>query len=211
MTDKFSSFIKEKIAAGLPGQEAHFNMSHKLRTYTPATPSRAMASSVCILLFPNTNNSFSFTLMERTSHNKNDKHKGQISLPGGKKDKSDQDSSQTALRELQEEVGVHSTNVELIGELTELYIPVSNFVVYPFVGITKQKPVYQRQESEVKEIFEVDIMELAKPENIKETNIKIAENITLKNVPYFELENRVVWGATAMILSEFKSLIKEYL
>ena len=211
MTDKFSSFIKEKIAAGLPGQEAHFNMSHKLRTYTPATPSRAMASSVCILLFPNTNNSFSFTLMERTSHNKNDKHKGQISLPGGKKDESDQDSSQTALRELQEEVGVQSTNVELIGELTELYIPVSNFVVYPFVGITKQKPVYQRQESEVKEIFEVDIMELAKPENIKETNIKIAENITLKNVPYFELENRVVWGATAMILSEFKSLIKEYL
>ena len=211
MTDKFSSFIKEKIAEGLPGQEAHFEMSHKLRTYTPATPSTAMASSVCILLFPNSNDSFSFTLMERTSHNKNDKHRGQISLPGGKKEKNDLNASQTALRELEEEVGVHASDVELVGELTELYIPVSNFLVYPFVGITKQKPVYQKQESEVQEIFEVDIRELFDAENLKETNIKIAENITLKRVPYFELENRVVWGATAMILSEFKSLIKEYL
>lgn len=211
MTDKISSFIRQRISEGLPGKTAHYEMSHKLRTYTPPTPTSAMESSVCILLFPNESGSFSFTLMERTSHNINDKHKGQISLPGGKKEQEDEDASQTALRELQEEVGVNMADVQLIGQLTELYIPVSNFVVYPFIGITPIKPTYKRQESEVQEIFEVDVKELFKAENLKTKHIKISENITLKDVPYYDLEQRVVWGATAMILSEFKSIVKEYL
>ena len=210
MIDPFLSYIKERISDGLPGVPAHFEMAHKLRTYTPGTPSSAMKSAVCILLFPNEQGSFSFTLMERTSTNKHDKHKGQISLPGGKKDDSDSSLAQTALRELNEEVGVLIEDVELIGQLSELYIPVSNFAVFPFIGTTNKKPSYKPQESEVKDIFEVDIKTLLDPDNIKYKDIKISEHITLKMVPYFELEGRVVWGATAMILSELKEIIKEY-
>lgn len=210
MIDPFLSYVKKRIAENLPGVAAHFQMAHKLRTYTPGTPSTAMESAVCILLFPNEEGSFSFTLMERTSTNKRDKHKGQISLPGGKKDDSDSSLAQTALRELNEEVGVLIQDVELIGQLSELYIPVSNFAVFPFIGLTNKKPSYKPQESEVKDIFEVDIKTLLDPENIKHKDIRISEHITLKMVPYFELEGRVVWGATAMILSELKEIVKEY-
>jgi 8-oxo-dGTP pyrophosphatase MutT (NUDIX family) len=211
MKEHLSVYLKQQIEAGLPGREAHFEMSHKLRTYTPDTPSAAMESAVCILLFPNEKGSFSFTLMERTSHNKNDKHKGQISLPGGKKDNTDIDLSKTALREVKEEIGVSEKEIELIGQLTELYIPVSNFVVYPFIGFSTKKPIYQKQESEVKDIFEVELNALMDSRSVKHTNIKISKHITLKDVPYFNLENKVVWGATAMILNELKSIVKEYI
>lgn len=208
MIDQLVHQIKSKLSSGLPGRSAHLKMSHKLRYYTPPAPETATLSAVCILLYPNSLGSFSFSLMERSSKNIHDKHKGQISLPGGKKDLIDQSLQDTALRELHEELGVHPKKVNVLAPLSELYIPVSNFAVSPFIGVTDQQPEFILQESEVKALIEVDLQELLNPSNIRSTNIQISPKITLKDVPYFHLNDRVVWGATAMILSEFKQLVQ---
>ena len=95
-----------------------------------------------------------------------------------------------------------------MGELTELYIPVSNFRVHPFVGITHELPQFKPQLTEVKEILEVPLQDLLNKENIKATDIKINNHITLREVPYYSIQEKVIWGATAMILSEFLTVVK---
>ena len=201
--------IKEKVNKGLPGRDAHLLMSHRLRHYTPAPPSSAMESAVCILLYPDKDKNTKFVLMQRTSHNPNDKHKGQISLPGGKRDHADKNLTETALRELQEEIGIEEKTVNVVAQLSELYIPVSNFKVFPFIAITEEEPLFIKQESEVQELIEIPLYDLLNPDILQTTDIPINKDITLKKVPYFKLKNKVVWGATAMILSEFKEILKD--
>ena len=201
--------IKEKINRGLPGKEAHLIMSHRLRHYTPAAPQSAMESAVCILLYPDKDQNAKFVLMQRTSHNPNDKHKGQISLPGGKRDLTDKTLTETALRELHEEIGVTLESVNVVAQLSDLYIPVSNFKVYPFIAFSEAEPEFIKEEEEVQELIEIPLYELLKPDILQTTDIPISKDITLKKVPYFKLKDRVVWGATAMILSEFKEILKD--
>ena len=134
-------------------------------------------------------------------------HSNQVGFPGGKIEKGDTTLSFTALRETHEEVGIHPQKINLIRPLTEIYIPPSNFMVQPFLGIMNETPLFIPQESEVEEIIEVSIT------NILDDNAVVTEIVNTSygikiDVPVYKLNDYTVWGATAMILSEVKELCK---
>ena len=144
--------------------------------------------------------------IQRKKHDK-DKHSGQISFPGGKLEASDLSLEACALREAHEEIGLDPSKVTILGRLTPLYIPVSNFMVTPVLAYTNEDSTLVPQPSEVDDVIRVDLAYLLQSQLVDKTNIKTHHGIILKNVPYFRIHSRVVWGATAMILSEFLSLL----
>ncbi|MCB9080784.1 MAG: CoA pyrophosphatase [Lewinellaceae bacterium] len=199
--------IEQGLQRPLPGQQAQFRMAHAARYDNSPPPPTAKQAAVLALFFPKKSD-WHLVLIERESHNENDRHRGQISFPGGRWDDTDTSLAYTALREAEEEVGVNRQAIRLLGPLTELYIPVSNFKVSPFVGFTETTPVFQPQESEVRRILEVPFAEFLNPAVCQKTNIPIAPNLLLRDVPFFAVENQVVWGATAMILSELLAVLE---
>lgn len=198
----FIEQIKQQLSLELPGSQAQYKMAHGIRRHVPSPPSDVRVASVLLTLFPS-NGAWYTLLIQRNGNDVRDKHKGQISFPGGKQEKEDSSLAFTALREAEEEIGLPSEKVELLGRLTELYIPVSNFIVHPFVGAIMEKPKWKPQPSEVADIFEVPLRTFTNPENQRTKDINITKNMTLKRVPYYDIEGRVVWGATAMMISEF--------
>lgn len=137
-------------------------------------------------------------------------HSNQVGFPGGRVELTDRDLEHTALRETEEEVGIPEQDVQVIKQLTKLYIPPSDFWVHPFVGLLKKTPVLVPQESEVERILEIDVDEFLEESSLIKQNLSTsyAKNI---EVPAFSLGGHVVWGATAMMLSELKDLLKEVL
>ena len=137
-------------------------------------------------------------------------HSAQIGFPGGKYENEDTSLKETALRETEEEIGVLRNTVSVLKKLTEVYIPPSNFFVQPYLGITKNTPNFILQEEEVETLIEVPLI------HFMDDTIKIHQNLTTsyaKNikVPAFLLNNYLVWGATAMMLSEVREMLKELL
>lgn len=190
----------------LPGEEAQYLMApvqRPRRSDLLPNTSEYRESAVLLLLTP-TENGFNLPLTERFSYKGS--HSGQVSFPGGKKDASDPDLEFTALRECHEEIGIHPDTVQILGRLTELYIPVSRFKVTPFVGCLSSSIPFEPNSREVKTILQLGLAELQQGHQIREGNIDLESGLNM-NVPYFELEGRKVWGATAMILSEFRTLL----
>ena len=171
----------------------------------PRSPGNdARIAAVLILLYPY-NDSIYTVFMQR--HNYEGVHGGQISFPGGKKEPADKDIIETALREANEETGVDPDSISVIGNLTPLFIPVSNMLVAPVVGLTGQKPVYIEQPEEVVFLFDADINKLLDPAIVKSMSMLIrGESIDVK---YFDYDGHVIWGATAMILHELLTIIRE--
>jgi 8-oxo-dGTP pyrophosphatase MutT (NUDIX family) len=200
--------LKYQLSKPLPGRPAQYKMAHAVRVNYPPAPVDARVACVLTLLYPK-NNDWHIVLIERMSTHKNDRHSGQISFPGGGLEASDATLAAGALREANEEVGVITDDIELLGQLTEMYIPVSNFLVHPFVGKLDYTPTFIPQPSEVKSILEVPLTLLQDPKTTQTKHLKLSEQITLKNVPYYSIQNHIVWGATAMMLSEFLEVIKE--
>ena len=197
--------LQQKLQQPLPGREAQLQMAPGLRRHYKMAPNDAIVACVMVLLIPK-NGDWHFTLIQRMPHPK-DRHSGQISFPGGRLEKDDLSLEFGALRETEEEVGVAKEAINLLGKLTELYIPVSNYLVHPFVGYLEETPIYTPQPSEVKSILEIPILELEKKENRKLVDMKVRNNVVLKNTPYFDFYGNVVWGATAMMLSEFERVV----
>ncbi len=197
--------IRKKLNQSLPGRDAQLAMAPSLRRHYKEAPSDVTIACVLVLLFPK-NDDWHFTLIQRMPHEK-DRHSGQISFPGGRLEDDDDSLVAGALREAEEEVGIPRDEINVLGRLTELYIPVSNFLVHPFVGFLEKAPEFVPQPSEVDNILEIPIEELNKNENKKTRDIKGGKNIVLKDVPYFDFEGKVVWGATAMMLSEFEKVV----
>ena len=190
----------------LPGREAQLRMAHVTRSHYVEAPPEARAAAVMLTLFPKQDKWNLLLIKRKTIHG--DRHSGQIGFPGGKFEPTDGTLIQTALRETEEEVGIDRSEIQVLGPLTDLYIPVSNFVVQPYVGVLQHRPSYRLQSSEVSRIFETPIRKFLEPDTRKITDIKVGEGLSLKNVPYFDLEGEVLWGATAMILSEFLQIIQ---
>ena len=161
-------------------------------------------AAVAILIYRKNGNWF-FPLIERASNNR-DRHSGQISLPGGKFESSDIDLLNCSVRELKEEIGVDSSEIEFLAELNELLIPVSNFKVHPYIFSTKYLPNFNIQQSEVKNLIEIKLNDLIDNKNSEIGEIELANGVKLQNVPYFFLNSHKIWGATAMILNEFKNV-----
>lgn len=160
-------------------------------------------AGVLLLLYPHADTIFT-ALMRRTSTSK-DTHSGQISLPGGKHETEDLNIEATALRETEEEFGIDRRQIRLLGSLTPVYIPVSHSLAYPAIGAMAHRPTFLPNSREVAEVIEVSLPHLQRPDIVKQTQLEIRG--TSLRVPYYDVNGHIVWGATAIILSEFLSLV----
>ena len=208
MFQLFIDNLKTNLQKPLPGEEAQFEMAHVKREKLAdlfAEYKNYRASAVLILLYPNEQNQTSVLLIERMAYNGH--HSGQIAFPGGKVEPGDIDLQATALREFFEETGSDAIPT-VIGKLTPVYIPVSKFMVQPFVSYVEEKPNFTASAYEVNELIEWEIDHLLNPDIIKETTLEPTPGLKLKT-PYFDVKGKVLWGATAMMLNELKWVLSK--
>lgn len=194
--------------ANLEGVNAHCLYSPPFRdvlTHEEILAKNPKFAAVNIVLYLK-NNEWYFPLIQR-SINEHDRHSGQISLPGGKREQSDNNYAETAIRETHEEIGIDRHYLRIIRDITPIYIPPSNFLVYPYISYTKKNPSFVLQESEVVEIIEFPIASfLSLSGNPEVMTLPGSRGI---EVPVINFNGYFIWGATAMILSEFSQLIKK--
>jgi 8-oxo-dGTP pyrophosphatase MutT (NUDIX family) len=205
---KIIESIQESISNGLPGDIAHQRLAPGHRVSAAEylkTIKEYKTACVMAVLFPDHQQELRVVLIERTGDG--GVHSNQISFPGGKKEESDTSFEFAALREMEEEVGIKSNTVKVLGALTPLYIPPSNFLVYPFVGYVDYHPEFLISEREVQRVITPSIHLFGNNQLIKEDVFESARGYSVK-APYFELEDVKIWGATAMILSEVGLLLK---
>ena len=134
-------------------------------------------------------------------------HSGQMAFPGGKREPEDADLWETALRESEEEVGLPRNQVQQLKTLTEVYIPPSNFLVQPFVGMATEKPNFVPEEKEVEQVIEIPVSALFTHQSRMQTSITTSYAANMK-VPSYQVQNQIIWGATAMMLSEIEVLLQ---
>ncbi len=200
---KLRPLLSDKLKNPLPGSKAQYIMAPQFR-YKGETPQNCIRAAVSILIFPK-DETLSFPLIKRTVDG--GPHSGQVSFPGGKVDSIDISIENTAIRELNEEIGCQIPIDNIIGQLTELYIPVSNTLVTPFVCISDQTGFWNPDLKEVERVIDVSLASLLDHSIVKTEKRNLMNRETL--IPYFDIEGEKVWGATAMILSEFKEIIKQ--
>ncbi|TDE04081.1 NUDIX hydrolase [Flavobacterium hiemivividum] len=207
----FLEYVPHFAQAKLPAMEAHLKMApfermESLKNAFSANKEPRMAA-VMMLFYPK-NGITHLVLIVRNSYE--GVHSGQIAFPGGKFETEDENFAMTALRETHEEIGIHLEKMEVIKFFTPTYIPPSNFMVHPFFGICKDEVCFIPQPSEVSSIIELPLSVFLSDKIIIETKLSTsyAKN---KNVPAFEIEGHIVWGATAMMLSELKDVLKSVL
>lgn len=210
MQDPFIEQLRTRLSQPLPGRPAQHRMASMRRLQelgpNPVPPPDARVACVLHLLHWH-EDAWRTVLIER-SVNPQDRHSGQISFPGGRYEPSDGTLANVALREAEEEIGILPEQVEVLGRLTELYIPVSNYVVHPFVGLLLGPPVFVPQPGEVAHVLTPTLSVFDSWGNPNRKDITVGQGFTLQDVPYFEVEGRTVWGATAMIMSEFLELLQ---
>lgn len=207
MYSSLKNYLKEALKGELPGIKAHLKMlppGRRLKTLVNEI-SLVKQSGVLILLFPY-NNQLYTCLTRRPDTMKY--HPGQISFPGGKVEEEDLSPEMTALREAYEEVGIDSGLVEILGCLSDLYVEVSKFSIHPYLAWADQLPYFVINPDEVDEIILFPVEEFVSCERIAETEVDtIAGRLMVKCYPF---DNKMIWGATAMILSELIEILKAF-
>jgi len=187
----------------LPGAEAQVRMAPVPRHgWKPGFgPDEARPAAALLLIYP-VDGAATILLTKRTSHLRS--HKGQVSLPGGALDPGET-IEDAALREAREEVGLRIDLVTLAGRLTPLHIPVSGFVLHPVVGTMASRPETVAEAGEVERIIEVAVADLADPARHRRV-WRVRDGLEF-DMPYFDIDSEEIWGATAMVLSEFVTLL----
>lgn len=198
--------LEKELHETLPGEKAHKEMHARLPNggyikINHQDPPRK--SGVMILLYEK-DGLPCFPLIQRPSYP--GVHSGQMAFPGGKYEDEDENLVQTALRETQEEIGITSDKIQVIGLLSEMHVVASNYDILPVIGCMSDNPNFIPDPKEVEELITPTVAQLLSPEKRKEKEINVRTGVNLI-APYFDLENKVVWGATAMILNELKSII----
>ena len=183
-------------------------MASAFASQRPQTANDAVDAGVLVLLYQKAGRWY-FPLIQRPSRNPKDPHNGQVAFPGGRYEATDPSFAATALREAEEEVGVSAKEVQVLGKLTPLYIPVSGYLVHPLVGYLPYVPTFQLQEAEVERVLEVPLEDLLDPSKLKQKDMPLSNRGSLKGVHYFDLEAKVVWGATAMMLNELRTILQQ--
>lgn len=205
---KFIKDLEKKLQGPLPGEAAQVLMAPSVRgagKLNTGRNSKSKKGSVLILLYPNNEQIF-LPLMQRPDYD--GAHGGQISFPGGKMETQDADLVETATREAEEEIGVTVDELRIIGQLSDLYIFASNFTVSPIVAYAEKKPQFTPNPYEVEKIIEAELAVLLDKKYVKSKEMIVRNGAKILS-PYFDVQGHVVWGATAMMLSELLSIIKE--
>jgi len=204
MIEDFATSLQKQLKDKLPGKTAHQEVApYRNVNFNSAAIEAAKKSAVLILFYPKGNKIFT-VLMQRTVYD--GKHSGQISFPGGKVEPLDTSIFDTALREANEELGIEKDAVTVLGKLSDVFIPVSNFHVVPVIGYALKAPIFVLEKREVETIIELDIDEL-KNSILVNKKIKMSNN-TLIKVPSFEFSEKIIWGATALMLNELRHILK---
>lgn len=193
----------------LPGSAAHRELLPVSReNFKPNEVDRSSyrESSVAVIFFPE-NSRLHSILIERAVYEGT--HSGQMGFPGGKIESQDKSLVHTAIRECFEETNILLNESHLIGTLTEVLIPVSKFIVQPYVFYLDERPFIVPDPYEVQRVITFEIDELLDTNTLKRKDIRTGSNMVLKNVPYFDIQNNTVWGATALIMSEIRHILNE--
>ena len=200
-------YVIEALKKPLPGHVAHAELApyrksnpHYLKDIKPKL------ASTLVLLFPDKHDILHFVLIKRPQYS--GVHSNQYALPGGKKE-GNENKKETALRETQEEIGIKKDEIQIIGKLSEIYVPPSNFLIFPFIGYCSSTPLFTADQNEVDEIIKIQLDELFKNDVVKSTYKSIIHNGQRFNmsVPFLDLNGRDVWGATGAILNELKVIL----
>jgi len=205
--DRFKDWLEQRLKQPLPGFDAQKKMMNLNRPKVTVVPENARESGVLILLYPD-RGEIHTVLIERTKDG--GVHSGQIALPGGRKELSDIDIIATALREANEEVNLDPERVTVLGNLTDLYIPVSNFKVQPVIAYSKTRPELTPSDSEVAKIIYISLTDLFSSKEEVDVTASGTVSFKIHTMAYMLTPPAVLWGATAMILSELESLWEEY-
>lgn len=201
--------IHERLQQPLPGGDAHEPFRAKpVGDVRPLFDHRLppKPGGVMILLFEE-DGVIKFPLTKRAEYA--GAHSGQISLPGGKSDPGE-DTIQTALRECEEEIGVDRTRLKVIGKLSDFFVMPSNFMVTPVIATLNELPFFKPDPREVVRILKYDVLSLIQPDAMKEKEIMAGGKFRMM-APHFEVQGEIVWGATAMMLNEFRIILQEIL
>jgi len=211
----FNSFLDAVVKIKhleLFGELSHAKMSPpyrlELAKKMQAKAKSAKKAGVLALFYPNADFNTNFVLILRKTYK--GVHSAQVGFPGGKYEEGDNDLMTTAMRETEEEVGVPTSILNIIKPMSPLYIPPSNFIVHPFLAVSECKPLFRKQEDEVEDIIEVSLLDFLNDRNVLMTRVPTSYNVEVE-VPAFKLNDHIVWGATAMMLSELKDLLKQVL
>lgn len=212
---EFTKFLNKALKVTkmeLPGEKYHLKMAPMERLLELKKIARekqiAKKAAVLVLFYPSEIGQTKLILILRKTYK--GVHSNQVGFPGGKYEEEDEDFKATALRETEEEVGVPRDTVTVLKELTQIYIPPSNFFVQPYFGITEVTPHFIAQEEEVEALIEVNL------DHFMDDEILISKKITTSyatnlEVPAYLINGHVVWGATAMMLSEVREILKQLL
>lgn len=203
----FTAFINElesKLKESLPASTAHQKvMSHRQSVEEiDAKLLNAKQSAVLINLYPK-NNQLHTVFIQRPIYK--GVHSGQIALPGGKAELFDKTLEETALREAQEELNIKASTLKVIGKLTPIYVPPSNFLVHPFVSFQLNRPDFIIQEAEVASYIECKLEYLMGEEKLIVSEVVVGEGRISANG--YQLGNYFIWGATGMMIKEFAEVL----
>jgi len=209
---EFENKIVKITKMELPGEKVQFKMApiERLAELKRIAHQKntARKAGVLALFYPSVENKTYLSLILRKTYK--GVHSAQIGFPGGKYEEEDLTLKETALRETEEEIGVSIKKITILKQLTDVYIPPSNFFVQPFIGITSETPKFKIQEEEVEELLEIPLLHFMDNsiKTIQTLSTSYAKNI---EVPAFTLNGHLVWGATAMMLNEIREMLKEIL
>lgn len=208
----FSESVVKIKNLELFGEQSHAKMSPpyrlELAKRMKEKAKNAKTAGVMALFYPDKRAETHLVLILRKTYK--GVHSNQVGFPGGKYEDTDDDLMVTALRETEEEVGVPRDTVNVIKTISPLYIPPSNFMVHPYLGLIDRTPQFIKQDEEVEDILEVHLMDFLDECNVITTNVPTSFNVRV-DVPAFKLNGHIVWGATAMMLGEIKDLLKQVL
>tara|TARA_B110000967_G_scaffold16166_1_gene15303 strand:+ start:5445 stop:6098 length:654 start_codon:yes stop_codon:yes gene_type:complete len=206
----FEKAISEINKQSLPGLEAQLKMApsfrKKLMEQYKEDRKTAKLAAVLALFYPSNKGDTLLVLILRKSYK--GVHSAQIGFPGGKPEPEDTSLKATALRETWEEIGVPSNKITVLRELSSIYIPPSNFQVYPFLGVAHAPLTFALQASEVDAVLEVSLADFMNDNSEVVSDVLSAEGLSYE-VPAFTLNNHIVWGATAMMLMEIKTMLNK--
>ncbi len=197
--------LRQALFKELPGSPAHLKMVPPDRELKANKEKRRRlkGSSVLLLVYPEKDELF-LCLIKRPAHMKH--HASQVAFPGGRIEKGET-ALQTALRETEEEIGIPENKIEILGSLSELFVGVSGFLIYPFVGWLKEKPALNLNPEEVEKALHFPLHRFRN--FFDETEVETSSGKL--QVPCFRFSGEIIWGATAMILAEFYDVLAELL
>lgn len=198
--------LRSRLRQSLPGLDAQMVMAPSIRKREESVPPSARLSAVLILLYPRAGQWF-LPFMRRTDDGR--VHSGQVCFPGGRYEAQDPDYTFTALRETQEELGISPPTVEVLGALTELYIPPSNSLVFPRLGLLPARPAFVPAPDEVAEVIEVPLLQLFEPQRRGLHRVTVHAGWEIEAPGFTFLDDCLIWGGTAMMLAELAALLSD--